>query len=206
MLGHDTPRRRDPDDWFASLGSASPHPERLAELQAAPPARISAVEDDEGEDWLGDDPRTRVRGESTVADSLSDRRVAIIAGVLLVACILVAGLVLAGIFSGSEHKRAATTTGIASTQTTTPSSTTHFSAPTVSPPTATLKPGDQGTQVRELQQALASLGYSLGTVDGNYGSATKSAVARFQSAAKLTADGIFGPATLAVLVSALSGP
>jgi Putative peptidoglycan binding domain len=207
MPGRDTPRSRDPDDWFAGLGPAAPRRERLVEVPAAPPARISALEADEGDDWLGDDTRTHMRGESTFADFLSDRWVAIVAGVLLVACVLVGGLVLAGVFSGSKHKRVAATTRIASTQTTTTaSSTTQLPATTVSPPPTTLKPGDQGTQVRVLQQVLASLGYSVGTVDGNYGAATKSAVARFQSAVKLTGDGIFGPATLAALVSALSGP
>ena len=73
------------------------------------------------------------------------------------------------------------------------------------PPTATVKPGDQGTQVRALQRALAHLGYPPGKVDGIYGPLTKGAVARFQTAAKVKVDGICGPVTLAALVRALHG-
>jgi peptidoglycan hydrolase-like protein with peptidoglycan-binding domain len=49
--------------------------------------------------------------------------------------------------------------------------------PAARPPRTTLKPGDTGVQVKVLQRALASLGYSAGAVDGQYGPATKQAVA-----------------------------
>jgi peptidoglycan hydrolase-like protein with peptidoglycan-binding domain len=66
-------------------------------------------------------------------------------------------------------------------------------------PTTTLKPGDHGPQVRRLQRALATLGYLSGTIDGKYGSATSHALASFQRAKNLNADGVLGPATLASL-------
>ncbi|HET8894012.1 MAG TPA: peptidoglycan-binding domain-containing protein [Gaiellaceae bacterium] len=69
----------------------------------------------------------------------------------------------------------------------------------MTPPTSTLKPGDTGSQVTDLQQTLAAVGYSSGAADGNYGPATQSAVARFQRASGLTADGIFGSQTLSAL-------
>ena len=47
------------------------------------------------------------------------------------------------------------------------------------------------------------LGYSAGALDGSYGPATKHAVAGFQGAHGLTADGIFGPKTLKALRRAL---
>ena len=53
------------------------------------------------------------------------------------------------------------------------------------------------------QRALSSLGYSAGALDGSYGPATKQAVAGFQGARGLTADGIFGPKTLQALRRAL---
>jgi peptidoglycan hydrolase-like protein with peptidoglycan-binding domain len=71
-------------------------------------------------------------------------------------------------------------------------------------PTTTLKPGDSGTQVTLLQQALAALGYSPGTADGSYGAGTKQAVSAFQQAQGLAADGVVGPRTLAALQQALS--
>ncbi|HET7568469.1 MAG TPA: peptidoglycan-binding protein [Gaiellaceae bacterium] len=71
-------------------------------------------------------------------------------------------------------------------------------------PTTTLKPGDSGTQVTLLQQALAALGYSPGTADGTYGSGTKQAVSAFQQAQGLAADGVVGPQTLAALQQALA--
>ena len=59
----------------------------------------------------------------------------------------------------------------------------------------TLREGDTGDGVRRLQEALSSLGYYTGKIDGSYGSGTKDAVERFQAASKLTVDGVAGPAT-----------
>lgn len=59
----------------------------------------------------------------------------------------------------------------------------------------TLKPGSRGSEVTELQATLKLLGYYGGTVDGVYGQSTVAAVAQFQQAAGLNADGITGAAT-----------
>ncbi len=77
--------------------------------------------------------------------------------------------------------------------------------PHVEAPSQTLKPGDQGAQVKTLQKALASLGYSPGTPDGDYGPSTQNAVERFQIAKGLAEDGVVGPATLNALQKALAG-
>jgi peptidoglycan hydrolase-like protein with peptidoglycan-binding domain len=71
-------------------------------------------------------------------------------------------------------------------------------------PATTLKPGDTGAQVKRLQRALVSLGYTVGKVDGDYGTATKTAVSQFQTASNLTADGVFGPATKTSLATKLN--
>ncbi len=83
---------------------------------------------------------------------------------------------------------------------TTPTTTAATPAVSRALPTTTLKPGDTGAQVRALQRALKALGYSVGTIDGQYGPATKTAVASFQHAAGLTEDGVFGPKTLNALI------
>ena len=70
-------------------------------------------------------------------------------------------------------------------------------------PATTLKPGDQGAQVKRLQRALLQLGYTVGAVDGDYGTSTEAALTSFQKAAALTADGVLGPATLQALKRAL---
>jgi len=205
MQSRETSRSQDPDDWFADLEPAAPGREGLVESAAAAPTRIPAVGGDEGDDWLGDDARPQAHGRSTLAAQLSDRWVAVAAGVLLVACAGVGAAVLAGAFSSAKPKPAVTTPRIPSTTTTTAAATSPSPGATVPPPTATLKPGDQGTQVKALQRALAHLGYPPGKVDGIYGPLTKGAVARFQSAAKVKVDGICGPVTLAALVRALRG-
>lgn len=64
---------------------------------------------------------------------------------------------------------------------------------------AVLKKGNSGSDVRKLQQRLSDLGYSVGTVDGVYGSKTVEAVKKFQRDNYLTADGIAGSKTLSKL-------
>ena len=64
---------------------------------------------------------------------------------------------------------------------------------------AILKQGSTGSDVRTLQQKLKNWGYYSGSVDGIFGSGTKSAVQYFQRTNALTADGIVGSATAAAL-------
>ncbi len=59
----------------------------------------------------------------------------------------------------------------------------------------TLREGDSGAAVRNLQRALKNRGYYSGSIDGNYGSATVAAVTAFQKRNGLTVDGTAGPAT-----------
>jgi GH24 family phage-related lysozyme (muramidase) len=58
-------------------------------------------------------------------------------------------------------------------------------------------------EIRELQEALRSLGYYKGAIDGMHGPGTDAAVRAFQAAHELKVDGIAGPATRATLVRAL---
>ena len=132
------------------------------------------------EDWLQEEvPPARPWYEGI------DRRIIVIA----VVCVglLIAVLAAAGVFSGGSHHAAA----VPPTVTTTPATTT------------TLKPGDTGAQVKVLQRALASLGFSAGTVDGDYGAGTEDAVKQFQRSVGIADDGIVGPATLRALTAAL---
>ncbi len=62
-----------------------------------------------------------------------------------------------------------------------------------------IRPGDKGEQVLDLQNRLRDLGYWLGTPDGTYGGLTVQAVTAFQKVEGLGRDGIAGPSTLAAL-------
>ena len=166
----------DSDDWFADV---EPH----GVLESDPPS----AEDD----WLV--PLEPTRGSV----ELPWRRIAIVAAALIV--ILVAGLAAAGVFNSSSKPRSLDTNPPPTV--TTPTTTAATSKSAAALPTATSKPGDSGAQVRALQRALKSLGYSVGTVDGQYGPATKTAVAAFQHTAGLTEDGVFGPKTLDALIT-----
>jgi len=177
--------QQDPDDWFEDSEPA-PQPQTAPGDEGAP------------DDWLHDaNPppsrplRTRV-----------DRRILLLAAVAV--ALLLIGLAAAGVFSSG-------TATIPPAVTSTPTSTNTITQPTTTPParsqpppTATLKPGDTGAQVKRLQHALTTLGYSTGKIDGQYGPATEAAVKRFQRSNRLTADGIVGPKTLAAIASALS--
>jgi hypothetical protein len=67
-----------------------------------------------------------------------------------------------------------------------------------------LREGDRGRSVRVLQRALAKLGYAVGKPDGFFGDRTKHAVELFQTASRVTADGIVGQRTVRMLGVALA--
>lgn len=72
---------------------------------------------------------------------------------------------------------------------------------------STLRRGDKGPEVVELQTDLVQLGYGIGPlgIDGDYGRATKAAVEQFQlDHPPLVVDGICGPATWAAIEKALA--
>lgn len=65
--------------------------------------------------------------------------------------------------------------------------------------------GDTGTYVKELQEALLKLGYSLPQwgADGDFGNETYAAVIKFQQDKGLEVDGVVGPMTWAAIEKAL---
>ena len=65
-----------------------------------------------------------------------------------------------------------------------------------------LRMGDSGSAVKDLQTKLKKLGYYDGTVDSTFGSGTYAAVRAFQQKNGLTADGVAGSETLKKLDSA----
>ena len=66
---------------------------------------------------------------------------------------------------------------------------------------STLRRGDENAEVMVLQQYLLNLGYLSTEPDGQFGSGTERAVKLFQEANGLTADGVAGKGTLAILYS-----
>ena len=65
----------------------------------------------------------------------------------------------------------------------------------------TCGPGDTGSAVKKVQQRLKKLGYYTGSVDGDYGNGTKTAVKNFQKRNGLTVNGKVNSKTLAKLNS-----
>ncbi|MEH2173924.1 peptidoglycan-binding domain-containing protein [Nostoc sp.] len=62
-----------------------------------------------------------------------------------------------------------------------------------------LTKGDEGEDVRALQERLRVAGFYYGNATGIFGPITEEAVKRFQDSYKLSVDGVVGPATLAKL-------
>jgi hypothetical protein len=189
MSGRDRPSGSgsDPDDWFGDL-DLPPGSSRGRSTVGADGA------DESGSDGTG--------------DALTVRLGTLLAALAVVLVLLVlAGLALAGVFSGGGDHPTRTSTTSRTTTSATPTGTTTTPAPPSRPalraPTATLKPGDQGAQVKVLQRALKGLNYGTGAVDGAYGPSTETAVKRFQQDSALTADGVLGPQTLQALEKAL---
>ncbi len=190
---------RDPgyDDWFDE-------PEPPTETQSG--AARGAYEDAE-EVWVvpeEEDAGTDGRREFVVfGRTVTLTQAAIVAASLL--ALFFAILAAAGVFSGSKAAAPPVTTPTVPPPATTSATTTTVTTPTVQAPTQTLSPGDTGSQVKDLQRALASLGYLAGKPDGDYGPATQAAVEKFQAAKGLAEDGVVGPQTLTALQQAVSG-
>jgi Putative peptidoglycan binding domain len=191
------PQSSDQDDWFAEPGPGAPPPvERRRQVEAGA---------------YGGDRRAGPAGRFPALGDVRPRTVIAAAAVLVV--VVLAGLAAAGVFSssGAHHATGVTTPPAPATTARMTTTTTRRRGTTTTAtrpagggvPTATLKPGDTGAQVKLLQRALTRLGYSPGSADGDYGPSTEAAVKRFQEASKLTADGVAGPATLAALRRAL---
>ena len=202
MEGRDPDRDWDVDDWFDEPDTSPPLPRRGSRRTASEPPR-------EDEWVVPREPRRAPRRSRPSTLVVGGRTLtypqAAIAGVAAIA-VLLALLAAFGVFSSSGNKAAATlpiTTPTVTKQTTTAPAPTKSSQVTV--PTSTLKPGDTGAKVKQLQRALKKAGYSPGAADGSYGPGTKAAVEKFQSAQGLAADGVAGPKTLAALRQTVSG-
>jgi len=177
-------RGSDPDDWFGGAAAGDDGADDFARGE-------------DGEDWLRDVGEPSPPWYETI-----DRRVVIVAVVAV--GLLIAVLAAAGVFSSGKPATTPLTPTTANVTTSTTTQTTPTPpASSVPAPTATLKPGDTGAQVKVLQRALTSLGFSTGTIDGSYGPATEAATTSFQRSVGLKADGIVGPATLRALKTAL---
>jgi hypothetical protein len=186
------------DDWFDE-------PELPTETQSG--ANRGVYEDDADEVWvLPEDEADRSPGqrEFVIAGrTLTMTQVAIIG--LSVLAIIFAILAAAGVFNGAKAAAPPVAPTVKHVTVTVRPTTAANTNPSAAAPSQTLKLGDTGPQVKTLQQALTSLGFSPGTPDGDYGPSTKIAVERFQVAKNLAEDGVVGPATLAALQKALSG-
>lgn len=64
----------------------------------------------------------------------------------------------------------------------------------------TLRQGNQGKDVKELQSILNELGFSCGAADGKFGAKTKAALKLFQKLKGLAADGICGKKTIQQII------
>lgn len=64
---------------------------------------------------------------------------------------------------------------------------------------AAVRQGDSGSTVKQIQQKLNEYGFSVGTVDGIFGTKTLNAVKNFQKSRGLVVDGIVGNATAKAL-------
>lgn len=196
MEAHGGPNDPGYDDWFDE-------PEQPTETQSGV---NRGVYEDAEEVWVlpeDEDARSPGQREIVIAGrAFTTTQVAII-GLSLLAIIL-AILAATGVFSGNKAAvPPPVTTPLKTVTETVPTKTATNTTPTQGP-SQTLQPGNTGTQVKELQQALTTLGYSPGKADGDYGIGTKVAVEKFQLAKGLAADGVVGPATLAAIQKALS--
>jgi peptidoglycan hydrolase-like protein with peptidoglycan-binding domain len=148
-----------------------------------------------------DDRRFRLRRETAAPDGRHLRPVVSAVGLTFL-CVAIAACGPTPVSGrGSGPGVLAPSVEASATPSTAPSS-----APSTAPTSgasgsrqASLRLGDAGADVRELQHRLTLLGYWLGVPDGEYGQLTTQAVLALQKVAGLDRDGVFGPRTRAAL-------
>jgi len=70
-------------------------------------------------------------------------------------------------------------------------------------PDPTLKKGNTGDRVKQLQDALNAAGFECGTSDGVFGKKTVTALKLLQSTGRLAVDGVYEQKTKDYLISVL---
>jgi Putative peptidoglycan binding domain len=190
------------DDWFADEG----------DLDWAHDPR----HEDDYPEWPQEERRStgltrppRVPERPMPADVARRRRMAIFGAVALAVLIVVIVVVATSGGGGGSPVVAPTTTATTQPAPTTTATTTPTPTPTPTvtvtvPQGGNLSEGDNGTEVEDLQKALAQLGLYDGKVDGDFGTGTKDAVIAFQNAHNLTPDGIVGEKTADAINQALA--
>jgi len=199
MTDRDDRDEQELDNWFDEPDTSGAWEERSARVVRSRQTQSPTRED--AEDWISAGAATSTSELLPLRGVLRRHRAVLAASQIIGVCLL-GGLAAAGVFSGG-HQNTAPAESTVSAPTTTATPPVTQTQPALTAPPAPLKPGDQGASVRLLQRALAQLGYSPGTIDGQYGPSTTQAVSRFQRASGLTADGILGPNTLRALTRAL---
>ncbi len=190
------------DDWLAEQGELDwVHDPRHDDAVAEPPARRPRQRPQPG--------RPAAPATATIARR---RGIVVLAGLGLLIAVVVAVVIVTSGGGGGSPPVPSTVPGTTEpTVTTTPTLTTGQSTtpakPSVHvtvPAAGSLSAGDSGPAVVSLQKALAALGYTVGTPDGNFGPKTEAAVVQFQKDKGLKADGIVGATTARALNKALT--
>jgi hypothetical protein len=146
------------------------------------------------------------------------RRIAALAvlGLVFVLALVIPLVVFGGGGNSAEQTTPPTTAAQTTTVALTPSperpaatttqSTTPETAPlrVALPAGQSLRQGDRGSAVVNLQKGLAALGFSTGEPDGVFGAITAAAVIDFQQSNDLPPDGIVGSDTVRLLNAALA--
>jgi hypothetical protein len=198
-------------DWFEQ----APRPNSESAAGETPARQRSGLIPEGARDG-GDQPSSAPEGR--LAD-IRRRRIAALAALgLLLGCAVVIPLVVFGgngngveqsttppTTAGTTTSAQTTTQARSTTTTTTTTSTTPSAALRVALPAGTtLKRGDRGAAVTELQKGLAALGFATGRPDGTFGATTDAAVVDFQQSNNLPPDGIVGSDTVRLLNAALA--
>ncbi len=202
------------DDWLAGdAGDLDWFPGDDAQAPGGSGSRAQGA----GGGGRNDGPRAGSSGGSPALEDLNEflhRRGALLVLLAAVAVIILVAILAFGGGGGGSTPPATTPTTTPpakttpatnpATTTTKTTTTTHTASTVTLPPVGYLRSGDTGAEVKALQQALITLGYTGLKADGNFGPATAAALTAFQTANGLTADGVAGQKTVDAINAALA--